>query len=65
LKKSEKPSHCKYSNWDEYIHNPDEVKPKLKDGLKVNTGGRKLIELAPIFEPNPITDYKSHIIVKK
>ena len=42
MKKDEKPSNCKYSNWDFYIvHNPDEVKPKLKDGCKVNTGGRK------------------------
>ena len=41
MKKSVKPLDCKYSNWDEYINNPDEVKPKLKEGSKVNTGGRK------------------------
>ena len=56
MKKSEKPSHCKYSNWDEYIHNPDEVKPKIKEGSTVNTGGRKSIELVPVVEPNLIRE---------
>ena len=65
MKKDEKPSFCKYSSWDKYIHNTDEIKQKLREGCKVNTGGRKYIDLAPIVEPNLITDQKSHMIVKK
>ena len=41
MKKDEKPSDCKYYNWEEYVNNPDLVKPKLKEGCKFNTGGRK------------------------
>jgi hypothetical protein len=40
LKVGEFPSLPKYSNWEEYITNPDRVEPKLSFGFEINKGGR-------------------------
>jgi hypothetical protein len=40
LKVNELPRIPKYSNWEEYIADPEKVVPKLTFGFEVNKGGR-------------------------
>jgi hypothetical protein len=40
LKVGIKPPECKYSNWDEFYENSDEVILKVADGFTMNRGGK-------------------------
>ena len=40
MKVDELPKIPKYSNWDEYIADPEIVVPKLTFGFEINKGGR-------------------------
>jgi len=45
LKVNELPRIPKYSNWEEYIADPERVVPKISLGFEINKGGRPTIHI--------------------
>ena len=49
LKVGIKPPECKYSNWDEFYENPDEVVLTVADGYTMNRGVKK-VDIIPKYK---------------
>ena len=45
LKANELPTIPKYSNWEEFIADPDNTVPKVSFGFEINKGGRPSIHI--------------------
>ena len=45
MKVNELPRIPKYSNWEEYISDPERVVPKIALGFEINKGGRPTIHI--------------------
>ena len=49
LKVGTKPPECKYSNWDQFYEDPDNVALQVADGYTMNTGGKK-VDIIPKYK---------------